>query len=503
MNLDQITVQIRPRNQWEAIDIGFVVARNWFARLWLLYIATSLPFVIGIVLVCLVLPGSEQKWSLILFWLCKPLYEPAMLLWTSRAVFGEELTTKKTIFESRKIISFKQMWSVWVYRLSPSRSFTFPILLLERLKGKKRRERSELLSNGYETSIYLTAASFCVELVMTLSLLTVLFWFIPAELRWLDFGDFVFRADSWITLAAYFFTCSVVAPFYTCGGFMLYISRRVELEAWDIEIGFKRIEQRFQERKNNIGKGLACFLLLCLPIVAVLIAGTASTASAVEPDPESAKAAITQVLQQKDFGVKKTVYRWVAKQEEEPEKDSNFLRMLEYLFKWLGGIGDMLTKHIGAVVRFAAWIFAGCVLSFVLLRYSQISQWLSWRMCSDPKAFSPPSVMFGMDIRPESLPENIEATCKELLAKGEKRKVLSLLYRSSLSCLVNDLQLPIRLSYTEQECRNEVIKYRPEKESSYFSELTTIWLTTAYGHREPDTRLCKELVGQWQHHFGM
>ena len=32
---------------------------------------------------------------------------------------------------------------------------------------------------------------------------------------------------------------AAVAPFYCAGGFMLYISRRIELEGWDIEICFR------------------------------------------------------------------------------------------------------------------------------------------------------------------------------------------------------------------------------------------------------------------------
>ena len=41
-----------------------------------------------------------------------------------------------------------------------------------------------------------------------------------------------------------------VAPFYTAAGFVLYISRRIELEGWDIEICFRNWVTEFKQRTN-------------------------------------------------------------------------------------------------------------------------------------------------------------------------------------------------------------------------------------------------------------
>ncbi len=500
MNLDHVTVKIRPRNQWEAIDMGCIVARNWFTRLWLLWLTFTLPVTLILILVSFALPGTAPKWAMILFWLCKPLYEPPLLIWVSKAVFGEKLSIRKTLFEIKKILSLNWMWSVFLYRFNLTRSFSIPILLLEGLKGRKRKERSALLSNGYETSIYLTGATFLIEIFLSLALLTVLFWLIPEELRWIDFGEFVFTTDSWVVLVAYISSCSIVAPFYTCGGFMLYISRRVELEAWDIEIGFKRIEQRLRERKNNSVKCVVPILVCLLPIVATLIS---SPVSADEINPDTAKTVIVEVMQQKDFGEKKTMYRWVPKQEERTKPESGWLEMIGKFLSKLAEIARKATKNIAAVVRVLVWVLAGCLVAFIVMRYSQINTWLSNRLVSGQKTFTPPALLFGMDIRPESLPENIKDVCSRLLETGDKRKALSLLYRSSLSHLVNNLQLQIKTSSTEQECRDVVIRYRPKAESVFFSRLTAIWLSTAYGHREPDTGSCKELIHQWKGLFGV
>ena len=41
-----------------------------------------------------------------------------------------------------------------------------------------------------------------------------------------------------------------MAPFTVSCGFMLYISRRVELEAWDIELGFRNLNARLMAEKR-------------------------------------------------------------------------------------------------------------------------------------------------------------------------------------------------------------------------------------------------------------
>lgn len=499
MNLDRITVKIRPRNQWEAIDMGFVVARDWFMKLWLLWLASALPFFIAVILLCFILPGSTLKWSLILFWFCKPLYEPPLLFWTSRALFGEQLTTRQTIKEIKRNTSFKRIITVCLSRFSLVRSFTLPVLILEGLVGKERQNRASLLSNGYETAIYLGVAGFFIEIILSISLISVCYWFIPVELRWVDFGDFIFKADTWLTLAVYFLACSILAPFYISSGFMLYISRRVDLEAWDIEIGFRQINKRLQKRKTN-GSKFVAGLLLCSLITFSSFPGMQAFAD--ELDPETAQSTITQVLKQKDFGENKTEYHWVRKQKETPETNSDWLRWLEPFFNTTAAILEKCVYYLAAASRFLVWLSAGCVLAFILLRYSRIRNWFSDHFQTRHQPHTPPKIMFGMDIRPESLPENITSACLELLKKREKRQVLSLLYRGTLSRFVNDHHIEIISSHTENECCNEIRRQRPEAESSYFNSLTASWLTTAYGHREPETATCRNLIEQWQYFSG-
>ena len=56
--------------------------------------------------------------------------------------------------------------------------------------------------------------------------------------NWFSEGYFSFAGVILFDLLV-LFVLSAVAPFYVAGGFMLYISRRIELEGWDIEICFR------------------------------------------------------------------------------------------------------------------------------------------------------------------------------------------------------------------------------------------------------------------------
>lgn len=501
MNLEQVAVVVRPRNQWEAIDAGVIVARRWFLRLWFLWFAAALPLALIVLLLCLLLPGSGPTWALILFWFGKPLVEPALLHWAGRALFGEQPTVRETGREMRGLLSWSRIRAFCFLRFSPSRSFSLPVPLLEGLTGKDRHARLKILGTGYETAIYLTGAFFILEILLLFAILAVLFWLIPEELRSSDFGPFVFRIDDWLIPAVYFLTCSLVTPFYICGGFMLYISRRVELEAWDIEIGFKRIDQRLKARKTVVARALSCFFVLCLLSAAGVF--PIGPAGAAEVSPETAKTGINQVLQQKDFGEKTTVYRWVPKQAKKQEQESEWSKIFASFFDSFAGLGQKLTKYLADISRFVMWIGAGGVLAFIFLRYAKMRPWLTNILQARPKNRSAvPVTLFGMNIRPESLPEDVVSACLRYLQQDEKRQALSLLYRATLSRLIHDRHLRIGPSSTEYECRAAVNGSRPEPEATYFGKLTAIWLKTAYGHQEPEAGSCAELIGHWQRHFG-
>jgi hypothetical protein len=498
MNLENLTVEIRPRTPWEAVDLGFVVARRWYWRLWYLWLISAIPLLLVFITISALLPGSIAKWSLLLFWLGKPLYEPPLLIWLSKAIFGTQQTFRQTLREYRKETTFSRICRIILYRLSPSRSFSIPVLLLEGLQGKKGRERRNILQDGYEPS-FLSFASFFIEYILTFTIMGMLYWLIPENLRWLDFGDFIFTADSWIVLIAYVISCAVFAPLYICSGFMLYISRRVQLEAWDIEIGFKRIRQRLNIRKNGLSHIVAAlFLSICLGFSSA----SYSPVYARTPDPEIAKEMIEKVLDDKKYGEEVTRYHWVPKEKEEIKYDSAWAeawrKLIESFAALIKDIGPAMAKY-GKVLLLCC---AGILIGYLLLKHSQIRRWLNTGLTSEKRG-KKPEVLFGMDLRPESLPDDIGKTCLQLLHSGQKREAMGLLYRCTLSRLINDHNLEILSSFTEKECCSEVRSSRSAAEATFFDSLTSLWIVTAYGHRDPEQQVCLQLVNNWQNLYGV
>ncbi len=107
-----------------------------------------------------------------------------------------------------------------------------------------------------------------------------------------------------------------------------------------------------------------------------------------------------------------------------------------------------------------------------------------------------------MDLRPESLPDDISKSCLQLLNSGRKREAMSVLYRCTLSRLINDHNLEILSSFTEKECCSEVCNSRSKEEATFFEGLTSLWIITAYGHRDPEQQVCFQLLENWQNLYG-
>jgi hypothetical protein len=129
-------------------------------------------------------------------------------------------------------------------RLSPWRSYTQAIDQLEGQRGGGRRKRRDQLLRGRRGAGAGMQFIFSnTELALEFALLSILFWFAPEgsllELwRWLV--DSESPVQSMLLAAVYAFVVGLVEPFFVAAGFAMYLNRRVELEAWDIEQEFRR-----------------------------------------------------------------------------------------------------------------------------------------------------------------------------------------------------------------------------------------------------------------------
>lgn len=238
MKVDAIRLDLRPRGMFEAADLGVRIVSAHRRSVWascapvyafvLLIAAAALPFGIG--------------WAILaLIWL-KPWLDRSILFVLARAVFGEE-TRFADLWAARRAVAWQGLLgALTIRRLSPWRSYVQPVLQLEGQRGKARRERiARILGPHRGAALAMQTAFATVESALALGLTALIPWLTPAAegSSWLE----LLRVNGYWTTAAFlaFFALAVaiVEPFFVGAGFAMYLNRRVELEAWDIEQEFR------------------------------------------------------------------------------------------------------------------------------------------------------------------------------------------------------------------------------------------------------------------------
>ena len=100
------------------------------------------------------------------------------------------------------------------------------------------------------------------------------------------------------------------------------------------------------------------------------------------------------------------------------------------------------------------------------------------------------------------MPNDIAAESRRLWQSGQHRKALSLLYRGSLSRLVNDHQLELNDSMTEGDVLNCArLGSLPGELLDFLQRLTVVWQTIAYAHRQPTEARVMSLLTDWPAYF--
>ncbi len=240
MRVDAIAVELRPRAMAEATDLGVRLVQANARSVW----RSCTPVFVGVM--ALALATIEiAPWLplLVVFWL-KPWLDRSVLFVLSRAVFGQA-TTFADLWQARRQVWAGQWLSTLLWRrFSPWRTVTQPIYQLEgQPRAARRARRRQLLSGqrGVASGAHLAFAH--VEAALSIGAFAVLLWLAPQGSRehvlaWIG-NDENLSAALW-NAAAYFAVVGLLEPFYVGAGFAMYLNRRVQLEAWDIEQEFRR-----------------------------------------------------------------------------------------------------------------------------------------------------------------------------------------------------------------------------------------------------------------------
>jgi hypothetical protein len=240
MQLDALALRMRPRAPLEAADLGARLCQAAARSVYACFAVAYLP------IAALALAAFEiSAWlpALLLFW-SKPWLDRTILFVLSRAAFGQP-TTPRQLWEARREVWWRQGVLTWTWRrLSPWRSFTQPVYQLEGLPfGKLRSRVKQVRRRKSGAALLLTAAFATAESCLVFAVLSLLVWFAPGEgapsLGALLFDDArtFFAAVSAI---AYAIVIGFLEPFYVAAGFAMYLNRRAELEAWDVEQELRR-----------------------------------------------------------------------------------------------------------------------------------------------------------------------------------------------------------------------------------------------------------------------
>lgn len=520
MRLTDASVVIRPRRPWEAIDLGVLIARRHSLLLMGSWALVSLPVFALLTL----LLWQYPFWAMLLFWWLKPAFERLPLYILSRALFGDVPSLRASLKAFPGLLKPQLLASLTWRRFSPVRSFALPVLLLERLSGQARRERLAVLMRSRSNAASgLTLIGMAIELALYLGIIALLYLMLPqAWVEQADWQQLIGASDRqalWIEHLGNLLYALVLVfwePIYVACGFTLYLNRRTTLEAWDLELAFRRLRQRVLGALPVL---LLCAGLLALPGVPVWAESRDEVTTAVDPmGPEAprlakqaltsseARQAIQSLLDAPPFANEKTVKRWRfgPEQSEEDEDSKEPGALVKLLQKLLNGSNSVADAMHGLTVFLKVLIWAAviCLLVLLVWRYREWLRVFGSRLSlPSRRKRRPPSQLFGLEVTPESLPADV-ASEAERLWEQDPRAALGLLYRALLSRLLHDHQVPIKAAHTEGEVLALARALDIDGLSRLAEVLTRHWQNLAYGQVLPSQALKRGLCDSWRRQFG-
>jgi hypothetical protein len=149
------------------------------------------------------------------------------------------------VWAAQRQVWWSRLWfTLTVQRLSLWRTLTQPVYQLEGLSPWTARARvKQIRRRNAGAALVMTSTFVSAETALTIALTSLTYWFAPSgqtpDLMAALFGD----VPGLLSIAfpvAYALVVLFLEPFYVAAGFAMYLNRRAELEAWDIEQEFRR-----------------------------------------------------------------------------------------------------------------------------------------------------------------------------------------------------------------------------------------------------------------------
>jgi hypothetical protein len=481
-----MALRLRPRNAWESLDLGLALVRSHARVAYSAWFTVYLP---AALLAVAIFHDSPFLAYLTLWWL-KPLFDRVTLEVLAADLFGDALRLRDVVRRLPAMLWRSGIVGALTWRrFDLARSLHLPVYQLERLSGKAARSRIRVLDREARgAAVWLTFLLVNVELLLGLGVSLALAFLLPIQtpldkLFELGFtGRFMSPAGVFAGAAFGALAMSAIEPLYVACGFTLYLQRRTVLEGWDIELRFRYLAARIE----SLQPAGPAFAALAATVLAVALSTLAPARPAAAAEPAASE--IKTVLSDPEFGHRETRSRltyvgpeWTMK----PSQSKTDWSWLEEFIRWA-------VESARAVTWGAAALVAGTLL-YHLARYLRLRGFKRV-----PRAR--PDFLFGLDVRPESLPGEIAATAAALARAGRVREALSLLYRASLVRFMDE-GLEFASGDTEGDCLRRADGAAAPTRRDYFHRLVSAWRSLAYGHRHvaPDDAVA--LAKEWSVHF--
>ena len=500
MRLTDSSVVIRPRSSWEAMDLGVLMAREHRLLLMGSWAVVSLP--VFILLTALL--WNYPTLAMCVFWWLKPAFERLPLYILSKALFGAPPSLKQAVRHWPHLLKGQLLASLTWRRLSMSRSFTLPVSQLEGLDGRARQQRlGILLQRNAGAARWLTIIGVHLEIGLWFGAMALFYLFIPQQLEmdwdWQRLAVATSPDVLWLEHlgnAVYALILVFWGPIYIACGFSLYLNRRTVLEAWDLELIFRRLRQRLSS--------VASLLLLAVGLAFIPLSPPAmadETMSHQSLSPQAASQSIKVLLEKPPFKNPETVTRYRFGEERAPVK--NQAHGDGKLPGWLQALLDNLNSdtftYLAKTLKILLWSLVLGGLALVAWHYREWLRTFVSRGRRGVTATATPVLaqLFGLQLGVETLPDDI-AGAAEQLWPTKPREALGLLYRGLLSRLLHEFNLPLKSADTEGQVLERVHHLQQPQLLAFSDELTRHWQNLAYGHRLPPSSAQQTLCSQWR-----
>jgi hypothetical protein len=466
MQLDRVTAEIRPRSDWEAVDLGFAMVRRSFWRciaVW--WLALGVPMALA---GCLL--WQYPLVFLVVFWWCKPVGSRMVLFEISRRLFGEEPGWRAIWREIPRAWVRRFFYRLLWARFSPWLPVTMAVEDLEGLRGKLYQQRcGQVVRRGEGVVMWLYLISDIAAAWLGLGILGLLMMLIPEgqasawqlaveswdpEVPW-DLPEIITRTVVGCVIVG----MSLTDAFVTGGGFGVYINNRTWIEGWDVELAFRRMAQR-------LGKGAVL-------VISLFMVCQFARAEEVRMPHE----VIQEVKADEAFKVHTVT-------DKVPKNSSGSGLPVE----WVGTLMQLFA--ICAVVLLVGGI------GWVIWKNRHLFL-MGSRGGKEPLPAPKARVVLGMEVAADSLPVDVPSAAWALWRQGRHQEALGLLYRGAISRVIESGGVEIQESDTEGDCLRRVEKVGAAVHPGYFRGITGAWSQLAYAGVRPRDEQVEVLCREW------